>query len=175
MSCQEMEETIYTYRELDEVQQREVNTHTALCESCRALLYQVTQFQNQISDLDAALPNLKPGQHLAEKVLKKVSPNQAKRTAVSFSIPSYSRMALAAVSCGLLVLFFVEIMVPDLKSGKVKGPISSIQGAIINSSDLRKAFTNKTKKKTLFDDCKDALSNKVDVVCVKQKIGTVNF
>jgi hypothetical protein len=65
--------------------------------------------------------------------------------------------------------------VPDLKSGKIQGPISNIQGAIIKSDDFRKVFTKPKEKKSMFDDCKNILSQQVDANCVKEKISKLNF
>ena len=179
MNCQECEAAIYTFREISEVEQQEVQRHISDCEKCGRLFQEVTGFFQVIEKASQEKPVFYSAGQLTDKVMNKVmqSSKEDIRQTRTFSLfdLSVSRWALAAVSCGILIMFFIEILVPDLKSGKIKGPVANLQGAIIKSEDFRKAFTRPKEKKSLFQECRNILSNQIDPNCVKEKISKANF
>ena len=179
MNCATWEKLIYTFREISESQQREVRQHLDTCESCRKLFSEINVMFKLIEKTGQVRQTLVPSNQLTKKVMNEIaglskSETKGARVFRLFDSP-ISRFALAAVSCGIMILFFVEVMAPDMASGKIRGPISSLQGVIIKTEDFRKAFTRPRKTKSLFADCKSALTNQVDPNCVKEKIKAVNF
>jgi tetrahydromethanopterin S-methyltransferase subunit A len=162
---------------LKEEEQVKVRQHIETCVECENLFKDVQRFSQLIREANQENQNPIPSGQLVNKIVEAIA-SENKKSAESkpkrFDL-SISRYALAAVSCGILILFFSEILVPDLKSGKIQGPISNIQGAIIKSDDFRKVFTKPKEKKSMFDDCKNILSQQVDANCVKEKISKLNF
>ena len=179
MSCSEYEEMIYTFHEAGKDEQDRVRQHIESCDNCKKLFDDVKRFSDIVKKVGTETGSLTPPINFAKNVTEaiegKQQASQKKGRALSGFELSFSRYALAAVSCGILVLFFSEILVPDLKSGKIKGPISSPQGAIIKSEDFRKVFTKPKEKKSLFDNCKNILSQQIDVNCVREKLDKINF
>lgn len=180
MKCTEWEEWIYTFREISNDQQLEVERHVNTCQSCRQLFNEVESVARLMERAGKVRLALKQTAGLTDSVMNEVASLSGKTErhkvkSFQFNAVSMSRLALAAVSCGILILFFMEVLVPDLDSGKIKGPMTSIQGAIIKSEDFRKAFTRPKEKKSLFTDCKDLFNNQMDPNCVKEKLKKVNL
>ena len=178
MSCTDYEEMIYTFHELGKDEQGKVKQHLETCEACIKLLEEVERFSQLVKKMNQQNQSLTPPASLVNKVLDTIGSKKVRQVSERSNLSlllSISRYSLAAVSCGILVLFFMEILVPDLKSGKIKGPITNVQGAIIKSEDFRKVFTRPKEKKSLFDDCKNILSQNVDANCVREKLDKINF
>lgn len=177
MSCTDYEKLIYTFQELDAVDQGKVKGHLETCLNCKQLFNDVHQFSLVVKQVGLETQN-ENSTDITGKVMDVIDGKNEEtwstRINAWFDL-SVSRYALAAISCGILILFFVQIMVPELKSGRIKGPISNVQGAIIKSEDFRKVFTRSKERKSLFDECKNVLSQQVDENCVKEKLSKFNF
>lgn len=180
MNCAEIEKLIYTFHEAEVTLQQEVRKHLDTCENCRTLFNEMESVYGLMKKVNTAQLGLTHPTRLTDKVMREIAgltKSEEKQKGKKFHLfdLSFNRLALAAVSCGILVLFFIEVLVPDFKSGKIRGPMTNIQGAIIKSEDFRKAFTRPKEKKSLFADCKNVLSKQVDPACVKEKIKNLNF
>lgn len=182
MNCRECEELIYTYPETEKDKQLEVQQHINECENCRKLFQEAQDMLRLIRK--ASDHNLTPRTStlLTDKIMKQVAESSSQTTQHEGKVRplfdlSISRWALAAVSCGILILFFIEVMIPEFESGKIKGPITNIQTAVIKSDDFRKSFTRpkKSRKKSIFQECRNTLSHQIDPNCVKEKINKINL
>jgi hypothetical protein len=178
MNCQESEELIYTFREIGEDQQRELKLHIASCNNCGKLFKEVNEFF-VVLDKVSAQPSIVHPTKLVNKVMGDIQsqPERKNKTVKVFRILDLpvSKYALAAVSLGILMMFFMEVMVPAIDSQKVNGPIANLQGAILRSENFRKAFTRPKEKRSLFAECKNIFTNQVDPNCVREKINKINF
>ena len=89
---------------------------------------------------------------------------------------SVARYSLAAVSVGILIMFFMEVFAPISEPALIQGPIYRLQSAVMNSDELRKKFSvRRERKKTLLAECTNPLSNKIDQTCLKEKLEKLNF
>lgn len=176
MNCEDYEQLIYTYRELSDEERSKVKQHVATCKKCQELLHEVESFSQTVKTINRENLNVTPSAQLVNKVLNAIRSDHEVKTR-SYDLFSFStiRYSLAAVSCGILVLFFAEILVPDFRSGKIKGPLTAVQGVIIKSDDFRKALTKPNERSSLFDGCKNILSQQVDANCVREKLDKINF
>ena len=182
MTCHEYETAIYGYRELSDTEKQNIQAHIQMCEACKKLFSHVQQVHNLILKVAPLVPQPSSPISLTDKIMREIKSNGAKtkrsfvyESLAFFDFP-FARYTLAGVSTCLLLFFFFEINSSTNDESRVRGPLVSLQGAIINSQSLKKEFADRRERKRVkLSDCKNPTSNNLDVACLKGKIKKLNF
>jgi hypothetical protein len=176
MTCNEFEKLIYNYPELDESEKEDIKNHYQSCDNCKRLYNEVDVFFLNLKSIHKVPVKHENPQLLTERIMNKVSEStnnlSKNRYQVQFYVPNTIRYSLAAVSCGILFLFFIEIIAPNFEA-KVIEP--KLVGSVIKSDELRESFRLRKSKKSIFEDCKNQITNKVNQACVKEKLDKLNL
>jgi hypothetical protein len=182
MKCQECETAIYGYRELSDPEKQSVFAHIQTCASCKKIFSCMQQVNDLIWKIAPLVPEPASPISLTDKIMREIKSNEAKTTRnsvyewLAFFDSTFARYSLAAVSACLVLFFFFEINSQVNDQSRVRGPLVSLQGAIINSQSLKKEFADRReRKRSIVGDCKNPASNNLDVACLKGKIKKLNF
>jgi hypothetical protein len=140
MSCNEIEESIYTYDELSAVEKTVVGTHLSTCVDCKKIWFQRQQFITATTEWRAQLPTPDHAAQLTHKIMAAVDETiQKKKTLLSWIDlinTGWVRYSLASM---LLILMMVSFQQPTfsahptLESSIIRTPASD---AILNTNSF---------------------------------------
>ena len=117
MMCSECEKLIYLYKELDDHEKRQLDTHISSCVSCSALFAKVQKEQSVVDEIMKQVPGKFKNENpfLTSKVMTAIQRESEKRgiSIIEQFLPVFGfrplRYALAVVSLIIIVFFLVEI------------------------------------------------------------------
>ena len=142
MSCQDFEQSIYTFRELSKQEQLAVQKHISTCMHCESLFKEATNLLYTVIEPVDPIPF---PEKLTEKILQAINqstPESKPSLFKTFDKPA-NRYALAAVSVGIVCMFLFEALAPSIESARLSGPIARLQGVVVNSSSFKTALISK--------------------------------
>lgn len=171
MNCARYEEWIYTFPEIEEEKQQELKRHIGQCPQCKHMFSEAEPiFQVIRKSKEEILPPPQLTDKVMAQLARKSQSGKIRKMYFSFLDLSFVRYSMAAVSVGILVLFCLEVMVPEIKSGSRGGPVTGIREVIIRSDEMRKSWSVQQEKKSRFEECRNKFNRQVDQACVQEKI-----
>jgi hypothetical protein len=115
MKCKTIEQNIYGYRELGEVERKRVDEHIQQCVTCMNLFVEMQQQYTLLGHVATTKRTLEKPLDFTERVMRKIEPAkkaQQRGLRVSFMDLLSVRYALAGVSALLVITFFIEQQSP---------------------------------------------------------------
>ncbi len=149
MSCNECEERIFTYKELSDDEQSQVNAHLQECSACSKLMEQVKKLNHAILKAQASTPVPKNAFALTQRIMESLP--RTERTFSQVIVESFNntwlQYSLRVASMVLVVFFVFETVQNPRQLTKVLVHQSKIE---LNSSAFVRIYQqNCTAPKTI--------------------------
>ena len=176
MKCEECQRLILIQDLLEAGERESMNQHLVSCSACQKFQIEAANVNQLIGQASAMAKQPIKTSALTDKIMTRVMTPAPKKVSSqeNWVFNPFTRFALSGISVCLIVFFMIEWQSPESVE-LPKGPVAGLRQVILNSQSLRKEFSSKDKRKSLLSSCISPDKKQADIVCLKEKMKSIQF
>lgn len=148
MKCNEIEKSIYLYKELSPPERNILDAHLAQCPSCRALADQVIESRSTVNQVRRIMPEIENPERVTQRIMRTIGAQS--KIGLWSQITAYVdtvfvRYAFSFASLVLILFFVSEQSVDSQLNNVIDKKIEITQASILNTRAISNNYLMKRK------------------------------